>query len=472
MTDEQKIQIEKIKKLQRQAKSEFDLGNEGAANLFTDKFEYLMNKYNINQEDIDNSISNDVKVIIENIMGKTIIQNPYIRSNAKTCKRNMWSELLCKEIANAYYCIMNVNVQTGEFVFYGKDFDRETAIFMFQPIADICLKLTKLRLDEMKKSVGMVSFRNKGKTLSEWVGDDSFSFNYNKGFREGIKKHYENQHLNQDSINKITETKAYFDKEYANLSYSERYSYYKSIIDGVPFSFNNQEELNEFKEYPINDIVYQVGFDDGKNSVLKSQKPNSTALQTKNPIFNPIDTVYLLIDNSGSMGGWGEYSKIDQAKRGSIDFSKSASEKNYNIGLISFGSKAKLRFKAQKLDEKSNQKFINEVNKMDGDEGSTNMSEAIRMSMAYFPSRRVKRTICIVTDGMPDSLNETYQVADEAKRDGIEIMIIGTDDCSKEFIERMQSRQGLGVLTSGNRLMLTMGEMANNLGQSKPSFDL
>jgi uncharacterized protein YegL len=456
-SDEQKLIIEKIKKLQRQAKSEFGLGNVGASELFNDKAEQLMLKHNITEEQIDLSFESEVQAVIENVMGKTIIMNPYIRQNAKTNKRSLWSELLFKEVCNAYYCILHTNSQTGEFQVYGLDFDRETAIFMFQPIGDIALKLSKLRLDEMQKSVGMPSFRSKTKVLTEWPGDESFLFNYHKGFREAIKNHYKTQHLNQTSLDKINNTKQYFEKEYNEMSYSERYSYYKTNIDGIPYSFNTRDEYEGFKEYPLNDIVYKAGYDDGINTLLKSQKPN-TSLQVRNPIYNSTDTVIELIDNSGSMGGY----KIEQAKQGAKTFAQKASDKGYNIGLISFGSHSKMRFKPNKYSEKLDK----EIDKMDGDEGSTNMSSAIRLAMAYFPSRRVKRTICIVTDGMPDSLHDTYQVADEAKKDGIEIMIIGTDDCSKEFIERMQSRAGLGVLTSGQRLMLTMGDMADNLGKS------
>jgi hypothetical protein len=69
----------------------------------------------------------------------------------------------------------------------------------------------------------------------------------------------------------------------------------------------------------------------------------------------------------------------------------------------------------------------------------------------------------IITDGMPDSENAALEAAKNAKMAGIEIMAIGTDDANQEFLDKLVSREGLGVLVDNSRLMLSIGEMAANL---------
>ena len=74
--------------------------------------------------------------------------------------------------------------------------------------------------------------------------------------------------------------------------------------------------------------------------------------------------VYLVIDCSGSMAG----EKIEQAKRGAIDFSKSAQNKGYSSGLITFADHAKYHIEPQR-DYKALIPIINNISI----DGSTNM---------------------------------------------------------------------------------------------------
>ena len=81
--------------------------------------------------------------------------------------------------------------------------------------------------------------------------------------------------------------------------------------------------------------------------------------------------VYLLMDCSGSMAG----DKIEQAKRGAIDFSKSAQNKGYAIGLISFSDHAR-----HLMEPRPDYQEIPSVNNLRIC-GSTNMTEAIQVAM-------------------------------------------------------------------------------------------
>jgi hypothetical protein len=78
-------------------------------------------------------------------------------------------------------------------------------------------------------------------------------------------------------------------------------------------------------------------------------------------------------------------------------------------------------------------------------------------------SRKSKRVICIVTDGQAQDSASAIVAANDAKRDGVEIYAVGTDDADIDFLNKLCSREGLGVLVERNQLALGIGEMANSL---------
>jgi uncharacterized protein YegL len=91
------------------------------------------------------------------------------------------------------------------------------------------------------------------------------------------------------------------------------------------------------------------------------------------------------------------------------------------------------------------------------------MHIALQAAHAHSINRRNKRTICLVTDGYPSNRLATLEAARLAKQDGIEIITIGVEGADEKFLKELSSREGLSVLTSGSRLALTMGEMAERL---------
>jgi Mg-chelatase subunit ChlD len=149
--------------------------------------------------------------------------------------------------------------------------------------------------------------------------------------------------------------------------------------------------------------------------------------------------VYMVLDCSGSMAGY----KIDQAKQGVLDFAKDAIRKKYLVGLIKFDTNA------IHLSEPTK-----DVNRLEAQmkgimaSGTTNMAEAIKMAHECLKNLGCSRVMVIATDGQPDNVNDSLNEGKSAKRDGIEIITIGTDDAVQEFLKKLASRSDLGTKVS------------------------
>ena len=149
-----------------------------------------------------------------------------------------------------------------------------------------------------------------------------------------------------------------------------------------------------------------------------------------------IGLVYMVIDCSISMEG----DKLSQAKNGAINFAKDALKKGYLTGLIQFESTATHLCEPTK-EISIIEKYLQQI----GAGGSTNMAEAIQMVRQRLGKKKELRVMVIVTDGAPDSEEEALHEAQQAKKDRIEIITIGTDDADRNFLKKIASRADLGV---------------------------
>ncbi len=156
-----------------------------------------------------------------------------------------------------------------------------------------------------------------------------------------------------------------------------------------------------------------------------------------------IGFVYLLIDCSGSMAG----SKLEQAKTGALDFAKNALTKEYVTGLVKFGSVA-----THICEPIENTEILKKHLESISIEGSTNMTDAIILTIEKLRNRMGLRVMVIVTDGRPDDADSALAVAKQAKKQRIEIITIGTDDANEAFLKKIASRADLNVMVSSNQL--------------------
>lgn len=167
--------------------------------------------------------------------------------------------------------------------------------------------------------------------------------------------------------------------------------------------------------------------------------------------------VYLLVDCSASMEG----DKIKQAKRGALNFAKDALVKGYFTGLLRFDSLAKLVCEPYK-DLSVLEKVIAKLEVGD----TTHMAKAINLAYSLLKNLSGSRVIVIVTDGMPNGQGDpisTLKAGEEAKRNGIDIIAIGTDDADQDFLKRLASRSELGVKVESKRLEKTITDSAKIL---------
>jgi Mg-chelatase subunit ChlD len=167
--------------------------------------------------------------------------------------------------------------------------------------------------------------------------------------------------------------------------------------------------------------------------------------------------VYLIVDRSASIEG----SKLNQAKKGALNFAKDALGKGYFTGLIQFDSSAKLvcePYKDISVLEKALMKL--EV----GD--TTHMAKAINLAHSLPKDMSGYRVMVIVTDGMPNGPGDpesSLKAADSAKRNRIDIIAIGTDDADQEFLKRLASRSELGVKVPSKNLEKTIADSVKML---------
>ena len=173
------------------------------------------------------------------------------------------------------------------------------------------------------------------------------------------------------------------------------------------------------------------------------------------------NVVYLLIDCSSSMEG----SKLKSAKDGAIDFAFAARKKGYAIGGISFASIAQIFHQHTK--QFDNFKIAVSALYVGG---STNMADALKFARDLLAPARGYRAIVLVTDGMPDSQEAALAEAKLAKKQGIDIITIGTDDADQLFLQKIASRTELAQKVSAEHLQKTIS-YASSLLMLPPGYD-
>ena len=155
--------------------------------------------------------------------------------------------------------------------------------------------------------------------------------------------------------------------------------------------------------------------------------------------------------------------KLAEARKGAMEFTKDAITNDYSVGLIQFASEAKLICEPE-TKISALHPYIEKLLAR----GSTNMTDGIQLAMDKLGIRKGLNAMVVVTDGDPDNPNSALDVARQAKEKGIDIIAIGTDDADRDFLGKLASRTDLTVMVSRDQLGKGIASAAKMLpGTSK-----
>jgi Mg-chelatase subunit ChlD len=167
--------------------------------------------------------------------------------------------------------------------------------------------------------------------------------------------------------------------------------------------------------------------------------------------------VYLVIDCSGSM----DEGKLEQVKRGVIDFAYDAKKKGYLTGLIQFHTYP-THLCEPVIDTSILEQQINNI-ELGSD---TCMAKAIALAHQNLKNLDGHRVMVIATDGYPNGPGDpeaSLEAGEKAKRDGIDIITIGTDEADREFLSKLASKTELSEKVAWPLFGSTIALMAKKL---------
>lgn len=455
---EQKI-IDRIKALVALAESEANQtinpnAESVAANILSKAHE-LARKHRIDLQTVKSSEEISLEEQIINVLGKTIVPNPFLRVNAKTNLRLPWFEELARVIAEGFYCKLGINKQTGEVSFYGYDSDREIAVFMLLKIAEIADRVCNVQMDKVFKKVGTTEFiLRQRKTVDhpkEWMGDDIFINSFHLGYAKAIESIFKSK-LNEEEP-KNDEVEEFYRRT------AGREFVYNNHPDNYVDSFTNQEAMSLGSLFGAKAVSEKNG--NGKTSKSNSLTVKKSASKKKLLEANYAGDIYFLIDNSYSMH---KHNKLGQAKEGIINYANQVIQTNHKIGLVRFGTFAQ-HITVPISDPEKFAKLVNKMELKGEIVHQTKLASAIGQAQARFLYRNIRRVICIATDGFVQDSVETLKAAELAKASGIEIMCIGTEDADHNFLSQLASKPKLALKARTEELESGIKKMVALLGE-------
>lgn len=168
-------------------------------------------------------------------------------------------------------------------------------------------------------------------------------------------------------------------------------------------------------------------------------------------------TVYLCLDLSASMADPG---KMPHLLRGSIRFFYEAWRRGYAVGVIGFGSTARVLSGATR----NPLRFQKSITGLMPD-GRTAMARALRLAAGRLRRRAGRRVILLITDGMPDSREATLDAAAAARALGIRVIAVGTGRADETFLSALTPRPELARVVSAEGFGEAIGGVAAELVQ-------
>lgn len=154
-----------------------------------------------------------------------------------------------------------------------------------------------------------------------------------------------------------------------------------------------------------------------QNIVIEYDKKEIQRKLDETSFVEPMN-IFFAIDASGSMGG----SKMNNTKLAARNLIENVIDLSiHKAGIVSFGINSVARMEC-KLTHNKNQ-LLTAVDALWA-YGGTPLAEALEMIDGEFQSGENNYVICL-TDGMPNSVQKSYQAADQLKNHGVTILSVG-----------------------------------------------
>jgi hypothetical protein len=76
-----------------------------------------------------------------------------------------------------------------------------------------------------------------------------------------------------------------------------------------------------------------------------------------------------------------------------------------------------------------------------------------------------KRYLVIFTDGYPDAPESAIEQAQAARREGIDIVAIGTGEADRDYLRRLASSEQASIFARSGELVQTFGHIARVIAE-------
>lgn len=153
---------------------------------------------------------------------------------------------------------------------------------------------------------------------------------------------------------------------------------------------------------------------------------------------------FLVVDCSESMA---ERDKVRQARDGGRDFAREAVGKGFEVGLVFFSSRATLVSEPTR----NTAAVARSLDALEAG-GGTDMAPALSLALFQLEEVRGRRAIVVVTDGQTENRTEVLKLAREAKKRGVAVLAVGTDDADRAFLASIVTDASLAQHVPDGRL--------------------
>lgn len=166
--------------------------------------------------------------------------------------------------------------------------------------------------------------------------------------------------------------------------------------------------------------------------------------------------IYLLIDVSSSMAG----PPLIEAQAAARAFLDRCDFTSAEVGLIAFSDEVSLQAEATD----NARRLQAAIDRLEAD-GTTNLSDALKLAREKLSARDRARYVVILTDGYPDTPGETVEVASEARAEGIQIVAIGMGDADRAYLRRLANTDEGAIFAKQGELVQAFGHIARVIAE-------